>query len=49
VALRAASDLTTDEITRAHAECGGDVDRMVDRLEVSERALRRRLRELGLR
>ena len=33
---------------RAHAACGGDLGRMVDRLEVSERALRRRLRELGL-
>jgi two-component system nitrogen regulation response regulator GlnG len=46
--LRTASDLTQQEITLAHRECGGDVQRMVDRLEVSERALRRRLRDLGL-
>ena len=46
--LRTARDVPVDEIVRAHAECGGDVDRIVDRLEVSERAVRRRLRELGL-
>ena len=46
--VRTARDLSAEEIERAHAECGGDIDRVVDRLEVSERALRRRLRELGL-
>jgi len=46
--LRTARDVSVDEIVRVHAECGGDVDRIVERLEVSERAVRRRLRELGL-
>ena len=46
--LRTAGDLSAEEITRAYHECGGHVPRMVDRLEVSEKALRRRLRELGL-
>jgi two-component system nitrogen regulation response regulator GlnG len=45
--VRTATSLLPEEITRVHAECGGDVARMVERLEVSERALRRRLRELG--
>ncbi|APR75342.1 Flagellar regulatory protein FleQ [Minicystis rosea] len=47
--LRSSRNLTAEDIARAHVECGGDVDRMVDRLEISEHALRRRLRELGLR
>jgi two-component system, NtrC family, nitrogen regulation response regulator GlnG len=46
--LRTAGDLTPAEIALAHRECGGDVQRMVERLEVSERGLRRRLRDLGL-
>ena len=46
--LRTARDLSAEEITRAYADCGHDVNRMVDKLEISERALRRRLRELGL-
>jgi DNA-binding NtrC family response regulator len=46
--LRTAGDLDVEEIVRAHYECDGVVERMVERLEVSERALRRRLRELGL-
>jgi two-component system nitrogen regulation response regulator GlnG len=46
--FRTAGDLTVDEITSCHRDCGGDVAQMVDRLEVSEKALRRRLRELGL-
>ncbi len=46
--LRTARDLTADELAGAHAACGGDLRLMVDRLEISERALRRRLRELGL-
>ncbi|MDI1442468.1 sigma 54-interacting transcriptional regulator [Polyangium sp. 6x1] len=46
--FRTAGDLTVDEITSCHRACGGDVARMVERLEVSEKALRRRLRELGL-
>ncbi|XYI00855.1 sigma 54-interacting transcriptional regulator [Sorangium sp. So ce1128] len=46
--FRTARDLTAEEIRRCHEECGGDVGRMVEQLEVSERALRRRLREMGL-
>ncbi|WP_234023613.1 sigma 54-interacting transcriptional regulator [Sorangium cellulosum] len=46
--FRTARDLTAEDIRRCHEECGGDVGRMVERLEVSERALRRRLRELRL-
>jgi len=46
--VRTATDLSRDEIVRCHAECGGDLDAMVDRLEVSKRGLGRRLRELGL-
>jgi DNA-binding NtrC family response regulator len=46
--LRTAGALTPQEISRCHDECAGDVDRMVELLEVSEKALRRRLRELGL-
>ena len=46
--IRTAGDVPADEIARCYEECGGDLDRMVDRLEVSEKALRRRVRELGL-
>jgi two-component system, NtrC family, nitrogen regulation response regulator GlnG len=46
--VRRAGTLELDEIARCHRECGGDVDRMVDRLEVSKRALLRRIRELRL-
>ncbi|HYV43255.1 MAG TPA: sigma 54-interacting transcriptional regulator [Myxococcaceae bacterium] len=46
--LRTAGDLTPEEIARCHQECGGSLDEMVKRLEVSRRALRRRLKELGL-
>jgi two-component system nitrogen regulation response regulator GlnG len=37
-----------EEIERCHRECGGDLDRMAERLEVSRRALGRRVKELGL-
>jgi two-component system nitrogen regulation response regulator GlnG len=46
--IRTAGDLTPEEITRCHRECQGDLDAMVQRLEVSKRALRRRIKELGL-
>ncbi|HZN92207.1 MAG TPA: sigma 54-interacting transcriptional regulator, partial [Myxococcales bacterium] len=46
--IRTAGNLSTEEITRAHAELGGDLDEMSRRLEVSKRALRRRVKELGL-
>jgi DNA-binding NtrC family response regulator len=47
--VRTAGDLTADEITTSHRASGGDIARMVDALQVSEPALRRRIRELGLR
>jgi len=46
--VRTAADLSPDEIARCHRELGGDLDAMAERLEVSKRALGRRLRELGL-
>jgi len=46
--VRTAGGLSSDEIARCHRECGGDLDRMAERLEVSRRALRRRVKELGL-
>jgi two-component system nitrogen regulation response regulator GlnG len=46
--VRTAGDLSPDEIERCHRECAGVLDRMVERLEVSRRALGRRVRELGL-
>lgn len=46
--IRTAGELTPEEITACHGACGGDVARMAERLEVSERALGRRVRELGL-
>nr|WP_244227207.1 sigma-54 dependent transcriptional regulator [Corallococcus aberystwythensis] len=46
--LRLAGDLSEEEITRCFHACQGNLEEMVKRLEVSGRALRRRLRELGL-
>jgi two-component system nitrogen regulation response regulator GlnG len=46
--IRTAGDLDNAEITRCFDACGGDLDTMVQRLEVSKRALARRLKELGL-
>jgi two-component system, NtrC family, nitrogen regulation response regulator GlnG len=46
--LRTARDLSPEDITRCFHECQGDLDRMAQRLEVSRRALQRRVRELGL-
>ncbi len=46
--LHTASDLSAAEISAAYTACGGDLEQMVDRLEVSARALGRRLREMGL-
>jgi two-component system nitrogen regulation response regulator GlnG len=46
--IRTARDLSPEEITRCFQECQGDLDAMVRRLEVSKRALQRRVRELGL-
>jgi two-component system, NtrC family, nitrogen regulation response regulator GlnG len=46
--LRTVGDLSSEEITRCFHECKGDLDAMVQRLEVSKRGLQRRVRELGL-
>jgi two-component system nitrogen regulation response regulator GlnG len=46
--LRTAGDLSAEEISRCFQECNGDLDALVQRLEVSKRGLQRRLRELGL-
>ncbi len=46
--IRTAGDLSAEEIARCHRECQGDLDAMVRRLEVSRRALSRRLKELGI-
>jgi DNA-binding NtrC family response regulator len=46
--VRTAGDLSPEEITRSYQEHGGDVARVADALEVSESALRRRIRELGI-
>jgi two-component system nitrogen regulation response regulator GlnG len=47
--IRAAGAPSADEIQRSYRECGGDLDAMAGRLRISSSALRRRLRELGLR
>ena len=46
--VRAVSDVPPEEIRRVHAFCGGDVEAMAAELEVSERGLRQRLKDLGL-
>lgn len=47
--IRKAGDLSVEEIVSCFHDCGGDLDQMVGRLEVSKWALRRRLNELGLK
>ena len=47
--IRTAGDLGQEEIERAFQEAAGDLDRMVSVLQVSKRALLRRLKEMGLR
>jgi two-component system nitrogen regulation response regulator GlnG len=46
--LRTAGELGVEVISRCYQECHGDVDAMVRRLEVSKRALSRRIKALGL-
>ncbi|RPH56956.1 sigma-54-dependent Fis family transcriptional regulator, partial [bacterium] len=46
--IRKASDLTRAEILESHTACGGDLDAMVARLEVSKRGLQQRMRQLGI-
>jgi two-component system, NtrC family, nitrogen regulation response regulator GlnG len=45
---RKATDLTREEIATSGRRCGGNVEAMAEALAVSERALRRRLGQLGL-
>ncbi|MDY7092433.1 MAG: sigma 54-interacting transcriptional regulator [Acidobacteriota bacterium] len=45
--IRKASELSREEIEACRQECGGDLEAMVDRLEVSAAGLRQRLRELN--
>jgi len=46
--LRKAADLSREEIERSAAGCGGDLDAMVETLEVSKRGLQRRMKRLGI-
>src|SRR6185436_19928802 len=46
--IRKASDLSASEIERSFHEKGGDLDAMAEGLEVSKKALGRRLREMKL-
>ncbi len=46
--IRKGRDLSAADIRDAHHRAGGDVERMAEILEVSERALRLRIRELRL-
>ncbi|HEY2740329.1 MAG TPA: helix-turn-helix domain-containing protein, partial [Thermoanaerobaculia bacterium] len=47
--VRPASELSAAEITEAQARRGGDPGALAAELQVSERALRQRLKDLGLR
>lgn len=47
--VRAAADVPPEEIRTAWDRHHGDLGAMVDELEISERALRQRLKDLGLR
>jgi two-component system nitrogen regulation response regulator GlnG len=47
--VRPASDIPPEEIRAAFARCGGDLEALAAELEISERALRQRLKDLGLR
>jgi two-component system nitrogen regulation response regulator GlnG len=47
--VRAAADVPPEEIRAAFEQCGGDVAATAAALEISERALRQRLKDLGLR
>jgi DNA-binding NtrC family response regulator len=46
--VRTVGDLSSEEIARSYREHGSDVGRAAHALEVSESALRRRIRELGI-
>ncbi len=47
--VRKAGDLTREEIAASFARCDGNLDIMVDELEVSKRGLQMRMKELGMR
>ncbi len=46
--IRKAADLSREEILECRERCGGDLDAMVEVLEVSKRGLQRRMTQLGL-
>jgi two-component system nitrogen regulation response regulator GlnG len=46
--IRKAADLSRREIEECFAGCGGELDAMVERLEVSKRGLQRRMTQLGM-
>ncbi|HEY4595682.1 MAG TPA: sigma-54 dependent transcriptional regulator [Thermoanaerobaculia bacterium] len=46
--IRKAADLTREEILEARQACGGTLEAMVDRLEVSKKGLLQRITQLGI-
>ncbi|HSF42335.1 MAG TPA: helix-turn-helix domain-containing protein, partial [Thermoanaerobaculia bacterium] len=46
--IRKASDLEREEILATQEACGGNLDAMVSRLEVSKRGLQQRMKQLGI-
>jgi two-component system nitrogen regulation response regulator GlnG len=46
--IRKAADLSRQEIEACLAQAGGDLDAMVEKLEVSKRGLQIRMTQLGL-
>jgi two-component system nitrogen regulation response regulator GlnG len=46
--IRKAADLTREEILEARQACGGGLEAMVDRLEVSKKGLLQRMTQLGI-
>ena len=46
--IRKAADLSRQEIEACFQKCNGDLDAMVERLEVSKRGLQRRMTQLGM-
>ncbi|SRR6266545_3020586 len=46
--VRKASDLSAAEILEARELCGGDLDAMIERLEVSKKGLLQRMSQLGI-
>jgi two-component system, NtrC family, nitrogen regulation response regulator GlnG len=46
--IRTAGGLAVEEIAQCFHDCGGDLEAMAARLQVSKRALTRRVKELGL-